>query len=221
MPADGLRRGLAAGALVALVACSSSGEHASQSASDARRDQVPPKVAALTVADRVEVQRANSAPFKRASAKATDGTWVASQLHVDLIDNCTYHVPDGDIYYCSTDWGEVLLRDSSGKIKRAYPLPGLPPQYISVGPDAVYCARQGDGGLPNSMVCRIDRKTLKMTVRVFPSSIDSGIDPKAYWPKSWTLDTRELAVSELTLDPRGLRVGDSMYLDPETLKILT
>lgn len=57
--------------------------------------------------------------------------------------------------------------------------------------EAVFCSSQGDGALPDSMLCRIDRSTLDWMVRVFPSSVDSGFNPvptDQYIPDNWMID---------------------------------
>ena len=67
------------------------------------------------------------------------------------------------------EYGEVLLLSANrSKVLRANPLPGVPPQALLLEQDALYCSRAGDGGLPDSMVCRIDRSTLRSTVRIYP-----------------------------------------------------
>lgn len=76
-----------------------------------------------------------------------------------------------------TEYGELLLMTPDRRrILRAYPFKGVPPQWLLVTPQAVYCGRQGDGGLPNSMVCRVDRSTGALTVVVFPSPDDFATD---------------------------------------------
>lgn len=72
-----------------------------------------------------------------------------------------------------TEYGELLLMTPDrSRILRAYPFRDVPPQWLLVTPRAVYCGRQGDGGVPNSMVCRVDRSTGALTVVVFPSPDD-------------------------------------------------
>lgn len=157
----------------------------SQTPAEATRDSVVPAVAELPVATRVR-------PVVRISAP--EGVWVISRLGPDAgTADCVLGDPAG-VYgrdrVCDLEYGEVLLLDASEtRVLRAFPLPGLPPQALLVTQDAVYCGRQGDGGLPDSMLCRVDRRTFDWTVRAFPSSIDSGLTaPDRYRPASWIID---------------------------------
>jgi len=164
----------------------------SQSAEDAARDGVLPAVAVLPFDLRVTIYD---------ELDTTEGRWVLSQPSpsVPLIlgdcdpadAGCVY----GRDYVVNGEYGEVLLLDStSGQILRAYPLPGFPVEHrgsILVTDEAVFCSSQGDGALPDSMLCRIDRSTLDWMVRVFPSSVDSGFNPvptDQYIPDNWMID---------------------------------
>lgn len=84
--------------------------------------------------------------------------------------------------------------DAEGeKIIRAYPLPSFPARHLIVDDDTVYCGRQGDGGLLDSMLCRIDRDTLEWKARIFPwkDEYDTpGLIPDFYVPDNWTISTR-------------------------------
>lgn len=89
------------------------------------------------------------------------------------------------------EYAEILLLDpETGEILRAYPFPGLAPRSLQATSNAVYCIRQGDGGLPNSMLCRIDLDRLDAAVRVFPAAFDSGFSPglDPWTPSTWTID---------------------------------
>ena len=116
---------------------------------------------------------------------------------------------------------------------RSYPFRGVPPQWLLVTPQAVYCGRQGDGGLPDSMVCRVDRSTGALTVVVFQSPMDSGFGESqalAGRPGRWRLGgSNPLAelqhVPTLTADglvfapyPNEPGGGRPLQLDPVTLK---
>ncbi len=169
----------------------------SQSVADAQLDGIVPELAALPIELRVD-------PVFE--LRATEGVWVLSRPHDDvwaLTDNGLLGDPTGQYavdFISILEYGEVLLLDgSSGAIIRAWPLPGLPPQRLVLSPDAVYCSRQGDGGLPDSMVCRIDRATGEALVRVFPWVSDSGFppSPNTTLPEHWTInDPVELVVFE-------------------------
>ncbi len=164
----------------------------SQSAADAARYGIVPALAALPTEIRV-AQVAEA--FGTTRIESPEGTWLLSQLSLDGIpsrDGCRLGDPGGTegidvVDLC--EYAEILLLDpESGEVLRAYPFPGFPPQQILLTDDAVYCMRQGDGGLPNSILCRIDRTSQTSIVRVFPSSIDSGVSPDRYLPPNWVVD---------------------------------
>ena len=198
----------------------------SQSAADAQRDGVVPELAALPIELRVD-------PVFE--LRAAEGVWVASRPPDDLWtltgdgvlgDRNGDYVAD---FINVIEYGEVLLLDgSTGAIIRAWPLPGLPPQRLVLTPDAAYCARQGDGGLPDSMVCRINRATGEALVRVYPWVNDSGYPPSSdtTLPEYWTInDPVELVVFE-NLAGTETAVAVSGYdgyalLDQTTLEIQT
>jgi hypothetical protein len=128
---------------------------ASHSDADARRDGVVPAVAALTFATRVSVQQAVS---------SDEGVWVVSALPVSTPGDAasgSVGGPTGQYgktRVAAAEYGEVLLLDRDRRrILRAFPVPGLTPQRILVTSDAVFCERQGDGALPDSTLCAIDR----------------------------------------------------------------
>jgi len=164
----------------------------SQSPEDAARDGVLPTVAALSLDQRVNIYE---------EVDTSEGRWVLSSISPDVPyllgdcdpsdTNCVY----GRDFISTGEYGEVLLLSESGqKILHAYPLPGFPVVYrdsMLVTDDAIYCSSQGDGGLPDSMLCRIDRTTFDWIVRVFPSFIDSGFGVDStdrYIPDNWTID---------------------------------
>jgi len=142
-----------------------------------------------------------------------------------------------------TEYGELLLvTPDRSRILRAYPFRDVPPQWLLVTPRAVYCGRQGDGGVPNSMVCRVDRPTGALTVVVFPSPddfatnappISGGLSaPRAFAgrPGSWRLagsltsallqQVPRLTANGLLFvpDPNAPGGGRSLLLDPVTLR---
>ncbi len=204
---------------------SPTGEKPSQSAADAERDGVAPEIAAMPISKRVEIG---------ISVRADEGVWVASQSHHLSPEregerSCRHETPHGVQYTCSPEYGEVLLLEhGTGEILRAFPLPAVPPSFISLTDEAVYCARQGDGGLPDSIVCRIDRKTRSINVRVFTSDMDSafgGSSSEAYQPREWELDDAHIEIYEFVADDRGLwaKAYDDSWarLDLNTLKIVS
>jgi len=198
----------------------------SQSVADAQRDGVVPEVAALPIELRVD-------PVFE--LRAAEGVWVVSRLHDDvwtLTDNGVLGDPGGQYvadFIDVPEYGEVLLLDgSSSAIIRAWPLPGLPPQRLILTPEAAYCAKQGDGGLPDSMVCRIDRATGEALVRVFPWVNDSGYPPPpdTTLPEYWTINEPVGLVlfQDLTGTEAAIAVsGQDGYalLDRTTLEIQT
>ena len=207
---------------------------ASQSAADARPYGIDPAVAALPIGVRVFQPDPASWPVATTQASTPEGLWLVS-------------VPYGSPNYDDaahpgllTEYGELLLlTPDRSRILRAYPFRGLLPQWLLVTPKAVYCGRQGDGGLPNSMVCRVDRSTGALIVVVFPGPEEFATEdyfatdtPQALAgrPGSWRLAGSFPAadlqhVPQLTADglvfardsnqPVG---GRALRLDPATLK---
>jgi hypothetical protein len=127
---------------------------------------VLPEVAALPFAERVQVI---------ASEEAPEGVWAISRMPGEGPTLGDERGRYGVDFVWPHDYGELLLLDTtSTRILRAVPLPGVPPQSLAVRDTAVYCSRQGDGGLPDSMLCRADRAGTGTLVRVFASA---GPDP--------------------------------------------
>jgi hypothetical protein len=195
---------------------------ASQSPADAARDGVVPAFAALPLKVRMSV---------RSSVVAPEGVWVASRPTPEADRSavgCRIGPEEGQTpadWICTSEYGEVLLLDPARtRILRAYPLAGVPPQFLRLTANALYCGRPGDGGLlPDSMACRIDRTTLAATVRVFPGEPDSVvIQPCFTPPASWRIADHYLPVTDLAADGKGVRVkgadGQWLNLDPLTLE---
>jgi hypothetical protein len=210
----------------------------SQSFPDAARDGVNLFMAWLSVSQRV----APSEPFTRVGTTritAPEGTWVISEPDLEPYRNpatsCVVRKGKGEgktrnAYDICYGYSEILLMSTDLKrILRAYPIPDLPAQWLVLTPDAIYCGRQGDGAIPDSMVCRIDRSTHAFTGRVFPHS---GLaDPPvphtfAGWPGTWSNNppTSRTGFDRATIDPTGaLRISNAqgkstITLDPITLK---
>jgi len=196
----------------------------SQSPADAERDGVVPALAALPISLRVDPQFA---------IPTDEGLWVLSQPKAETVawpQGCGLGDPTGlygrDII-CVLEYGEVLLMDPTGeRILRAYPLPGLPPYLLVVTHDAIFCGRWGDGALPDSMLCRIDRTTLDWMVRVFPWYMESGFSElsETYIPSNWTIDDPIDAsyFEHMEMTDAGLTVegwGGARLVDPTTLDL--
>jgi len=208
----------------------------SQSAGDARAYGIDPAIAALPIGVRVWPPPPDIWPVATTKSSTPEGLWLVS--HPGAFEGA-----DLAAHPQLTDYGELLLlTPDRGRILRAYPFLGVPPQWLLVTPQAVYCGRQGDGGLPNSMVCRVDRSTGALTVVVFPSPDDFATDappvpeglsaPRALAgrPGSWRLAGSLTSaflqrVPRLTAngllfapDPNVPGGGKSLLLDPVTLK---
>jgi hypothetical protein len=128
----------------------------SQSEADARRDGVPAELAALPLVERgmpyLDDQRA-------------EGTWWIARPPVTAQQG-------GDGRWA--EYSEILLTNRHGEVIRAYAMPSEVPSWMLVTDDAVFAGRVGDGGLPNSTLVRIDRRTLEARTLVFPSAEDGG-----------------------------------------------
>lgn len=196
---------------------------ASQTPQEARRDGVVPEVAALSFEARVGIVERQDTP---------EGTWVVSRMPAAAGGASSGSLGSGSVYGKSVvsayEYGEVLLLDrAASRILRAFPLPGLPPQRLLLTPAAIYCERQGDGALPDSMLCRIDRRTLEWMVRVFPWTTDSGfhpVRPELYVPSNWTINEPfgRAIFQTLGTDGRSLFVtgtGERGRVDAVTLAI--
>jgi hypothetical protein len=216
--------------LVAFVSCSGSEDpelaspepsiastgSSSQSAADASRDGVVAALAELSFEERVDVT---------STVSIDDEVWAISRPSISGID-CRQPSLDGDQFICPPEYGEILHLDKNKeRILQAYPLPSIPPTAIAITDDAVYCARQSDGGLPNSMACRIDRTTLDIKVRIFPSASEPAFaDPDTYRPDTWTVDDESLEVYKFIADDEGVwakqYTGGWTQLDRLTLEIV-
>ena len=206
---------------------------ASQSAADARAYGIEAAVAALPIGVRVHQLDPAFWPVATSQASTPEGLWLVS---------FAYGSPDYDDAAhpgLLTEYGELLLlTPDRTRILRAYPFRDVPPQWLLVTQDAIYCGRQGDGGVPNSMVCRVDRSTGALVVVVFPGPSEFATEDYfvtdtaqalAGRPGSWRLNDSSPAaifshVPQLTAD--GLVFADPsqpggdqpLRLDPTTLK---
>lgn len=189
----------------------------SQPMDDAKRDGVLAAVAAMPFEQRVYVVK---------SVSSSEGLWAVSRpknfrgARVRGDRSGVY----GRDYVNLGEYGEVLLLDEAAtRIRRAYPLPGFPPQTLLLTDTAVYCARQGDGGLPHSMLCRIDRRTRGWTARVFPYDQEVG-DFRRY-PDNWVTNepVDRVLFSRLRFSNGRLVAsgqGGSARVDPTTLEVI-
>ncbi len=196
-------------------------EGPSQSAEDAARDGIVPALADLSVADRVSVVVSESTP---------EGVWAISEVPgTTEAPDCVIGNRDGVYgtdFICVAEYREVLLlTEDLSRIMRAYPLPGQPARLLLVTDEAVYCSRQGDGGLPDSMLCRINRHTLNLTGRIFPYNEESDYgspEGNAIPHGDWTIAPVSPVVVMETLDFAGWVVTSGhdgiAYHDPMTLE---
>jgi len=200
----------------------------SQSPEDATRDGVVAAVAALPFNVRVNPTGEVDMP---------EGRWVLSEIapmnpyllgDCDPTDSaCLY----GGDYIDVGEYGEVLLLNTAGdRILKAFPLPGFPLANrgsIVATDDAIYCSSQGDGGLPDSILCRIDRTSLDWIVRVFPSDVDSAFSPMPsdwFIPDNWIVDEPVSGALFLGLEvtPDGIVTYGYQHdhlVDPTTLQL--
>ena len=208
---------------------------ASQSAADASAYGIDPAVAALPIGVRVFQPDPALWPVATSQASTPEGLWLVSRA--ERSPNFDYGALTGLL----GDYGELLLlTPDRSRILRAYPFRAVPPEWLLVTQDAIYCGRQGDGGLPDSMVCRVDRSTGALIVVVFPSTVDSAFsDPQtgvvdsqalAGRPGSWRLagplssadlqHVPRLSAGSLLFarDPHQAGGGKALRLDPVTLK---
>lgn len=196
----------------------------SQSAEDAERDGVVAALAALPLHLRVEPTARSESP---------EGWWVGNRIPLTAAHRAEGCVGDrsgvpGLDFSCIGD-GELLLLDETGeRIERAYPLPEIAPRWIEVTDDAVYCGAQADGGQAHSMLCRVDRETGELTVRVFPSSQEHSQEYRARMAgfleaSGWEVDDSRPGVrfTQSALRDHGVIHGSDgeALVDPETLEL--
>ena len=201
----------------------------SQSLEDATRDGVVPQVAELPF----ELRVTDAWP----RVVTEEGVWVVSRLSHDVSEltrGCALGDPGPAAVYgrdliCDVEYGEILLLDADEtRILRAFPFPGSPPQGLAVSDDAVYCTRQGDGALSHSMLCRIDRTTSALTVRLFtpdPDELTSWL-PVDQQAGDWSVDSSAADVTFgdlITVDAHLLVLGSDGQVTPadaDSLEVL-
>ena len=206
------------------------GVEASQTPSDAARDGVIPGVARLPFDVRVGVV---APQFAGALTRivTSEGVWIVSSPDIDALGEGTlFGDPDGAYgrdFVVGSTYSEVLLLDrSESRIVRAFPIaPSAAPGAIAVSPAAVYCHRAADGGEPDSMLCRIDRSTLTMSLRLFSGPGGTSFEGDDAWlPAGWVIGNPVDAsiVGRLETDG-GLRVvsaDQTFVFDPDTLELV-
>lgn len=204
----------------------------SQTPQEAERDQVVPEIAALPSAVRIN-QIGTATGAGRTSVQTADGVWIISKPDETALDGKLDGCLLGDTagvygrdYVCVSTYTEILLLDEqTDQILRAYPFPDVPPRSLTVGAHALYCVGQGDGGVTDSVLCRIDHDSLDIVVRVF-AELGQQVLPKDTWtPDGWTVDERnDLDLFQnLQTDSAGVTItgaDGSTLVDPDTLELL-
>jgi hypothetical protein len=172
----------------------------SQTRAEAKRDGVPAKVGAMTISDRLEVASVDSP-----SITTDEGVWTLARPRI------------------GTEYGEVLLLDARReKVIKAFPL-SWPPYELAITDEAVYCGRSGDGGLPNTTICRIDRRTKEVTGRAFLCT--DCADPPRSPPRreGWSVTYRSVSIYDFVASVTGVWLQDFAgtwtRLDPKTLEV--
>jgi hypothetical protein len=220
----------------------------SQSRSEAARDKILPDIAALPLSQRV-APIAPLHPGAVTRVAAAEGTWLISHPDVSsIVGQCPDPTPSfnaqGNVNAGGScvEYTEILLMTPDlSRVIRAYTIADEPAQWLVLTPKALYCGRQGGLGFHDSMVCRIDRSTLKFTVRAFPSSRPGPTDPAAIaadqgadqsilsqpLPGLWTKEKPSTLTGfdQAKLSRGGLQISDwhgrpTVNLDPLTLKPL-
>lgn len=198
---------------------------ASQSPQDAERDGVLAEVAALPVGQRVaEIDLAQ--PGTETIAETAEGTYLVSRMPWGGVSTLGSCAPGTECLYgrdfiAPSEYGEIVLMEE-GEIVRAWPLPGYPPRGLLVTDDAVYCVRQGDGALPGSMLCRIDRNTGEAIVRIFP--YEGAVFTPEWTPANWVVeDPTPVLFDRVGVSRDGSILvtgwGGAAFVDPDTLEL--
>jgi hypothetical protein len=211
----------------------------SQTPAEARRDGVLPALAALPVSKRVTPVDPLYEGTTHTQLSAPEGVWVISRPDVTTDTGCLPGRASSSngttaTYRVCSDYAEILLlTPDRHRVVRAYPIPGEPPQWIVLTPEAIYCGRQGDGALPESMVCRISRasarttSTQAFTARIFPPSTTADQDgPTSVkgWPGVWRINppNKRTGFDRADLNQGLLRIlsstgQETVRLDPASL----
>lgn len=197
----------------------------SQTAAAARRDGVLADVAAMPMADRM---------VTLLPPDDSGQSWVLSRTGISGCGLGDVEGIYGVDFVCESEYGEVLLLNRSGRIARAYPMPGLIPSWIHLTEEAVYAGRIGDGGLPNATIVRIDRSSYEVVGMVFaPPETESDIIlaiRDGVWLPGWRIAGDEYGPEGpvlVTMDSDVIESGiavDSwvgpVYVDIEAIDVL-
>ena len=170
----------------------------SQTAADARLWGIYPQLATMPLADRTARAEGDPAPVR-----TPEGIWQLGHPDVtpfeSLDDGCVARVSGAPAYaVCGGSYSEIqLLSPDRSRLLRAYAFPQITVQWFTVTPDAVYCGRTGDGGIPQSMVCRSERGgDLTMKGRFYacdgPDCAPWSTRELATWPGIWSQGTEPI-----------------------------
>jgi hypothetical protein len=142
-----------------------------EAATDAADDEAEFEALQRLVDELPDDQRIPDSPYDESGGERFDHLWAEEGLWV-------YSRPDPDQPGPAMEAGEILLlEDWGGPIIDSWLLGYFPGGYggqIEISNDAVYCMFVGDGGLPDSQYCRIDRTTGEVELVIHPSAIDGG-----------------------------------------------
>ena len=139
---------------------------ASQQPEAAVRDGVVAAVALLPIVDRVGEWG------ETPGTSTEEGFWAIGRMNPTAgDDDCVVGLAFGVYgidFVCADTYGEVLLMSNDGnEILAAYPMPDVPPTWMVVTAEAIYCGRPGTQALPLTALCRIDRSSGEFQVRLF------------------------------------------------------
>ena len=208
----------------------SSASQRSQSEADARRDRVPPDVAVLPLASRVD-------PMK--SVVTASGRWVISRIPEpvaqQMVDAQMHHPwPTGLLgqdYVSPLEYGELLLMDPAGtRILRAFPLHALIPHGLLVTDSAVYVTRTATrtgADAIDQMVGRLDLRTGTWRVRITGGRVNSPFYPShhgIYVAPGWVVAGPGFVAEDNTHGALTLTEsvgGATVRFDPVTLGIIS
>lgn len=194
----------------------------SQSPESAARDGIVPELAALPSSERISPS-AELVETPEGVWMVSTPAWTSTDSDACLGDRDGVYGVD---FVCAGSYAEVLLFGTDVDL-RAYPFVEVKPFSLFETDDAIYCGRGGDGGVPESMLCRIDRETLEITVVVFAwldGDMASAADAE-WWPAGWAIDAESgtyvdwQAGVELTDEGLVVGVGETaVVFDPVTLE---
>lgn len=166
-------------------------------------------------------------------------TWIINELRpLDEAGSCLG--PEGGEWItervCTSSYTEMLKivrgEDHNPIIERAYPNYSSKARWLYAVDDSIYCFRDGDGGLPNPMLCRVDLETGEYSERWWPvreplAPIDER--PFVLWqpdfvPEYLTVDPAEqpcmhdLASADPAIDSVPY-LDRFLHVDPDTLEL--